>query len=73
MVLTADVYVGGRLAETAELPTGFNRRRFVPFYRYELPRGRHRVRLAVRNPSERARVWLERVIVYDGRPSRPRI
>jgi hypothetical protein len=62
-VLTTDVYVDGRLVETAELPTDFTRRRFVPFYRYELPRGRHTVRLALRNPPARGRVALDHVIV----------
>lgn len=70
-VVVVDVFIDGQQSETVELPTNLARRRFVPFWKYELPEGRHTVRLKVRNPSPDASVSLERAIVYGSRPGRP--
>ncbi len=70
-VIVADMFVDGRLVETVELPTNLSRRKYVPFWRYELPEGRHTVRLKVRTPSPDASVSLERAIVYGSKPVRP--
>jgi hypothetical protein len=70
-VVVVDVYIDERLAETVELPTNVARRKYVPFWKYELPDGKHTVRLKVRNPSPGATISLERAIVYGSKPSRP--
>jgi hypothetical protein len=70
-VIVVDVYIDHRLAETVELPTSVARRRYVPFWKYELPEGKHTVRLKVRSPSPDASVSLERVIVYGRKAARP--
>jgi hypothetical protein len=63
--------IDDRPAEAIELPTDFTRRRFTPFWKYELPDGNHRVRLKVRKPSADATVTLERAVVYASKPARP--
>jgi hypothetical protein len=64
-VLLADLVIDGERVETVELPTDFTTRRYVPFFRYELPRGHHAVTIRLRNPDAHAALALERVIVYD--------
>jgi inosine-uridine nucleoside N-ribohydrolase len=70
-VVVVDVYIDGRMAETVELPTNVARRKYVPFWKYELPEGKHTVRLKIRNPSPGATISLERAIVYGSKPARP--
>jgi hypothetical protein len=70
-VIVADMFIDDRMVETVELPTSLPRRRYVPFWRYELPEGKHTVRLKIRTPSPDASVFLERAIVYGSKPVRP--
>ena len=72
-VVVVEMYIDDRLAEAVELPTNTARRRYIPFWRYELAEGRHTVRLKVRNPSPDATISLERAVVYGRKPSRPRV
>ncbi len=67
-VLEAEVYIDGKLVETTKLPTAEHARKFVPFWRYELPRGKHTVRLKIVNPSPTAYVQLHRAVIYDDKP-----
>ena len=71
LVIVADMFIDDRLVETVELPTNVSRRKYIPFWRYELLEGRHTVRLKIRAPSPDASVSLERAIVYGSRPARP--
>lgn len=68
-VLEAEVYIDGELVETTKLPTAEHARKFIPFWRYELPRGQHTVRLKIVNPSETAYVQLHRAVIYDDKPA----
>jgi hypothetical protein len=70
-VLNVEVFIDDRLVETVELPTNLTRRRFTPFWKYELPDGKHAVRLKVKNPSADASVQMERAVVYGSKPRRP--
>jgi hypothetical protein len=70
-LIVADVFIDDRLAETVNLPTNVTRRRFTPFWKYELPDGKHTVRLKVRNPSGEASVFMERAVIYGSKPKRP--
>jgi hypothetical protein len=66
-VLEAELYVDGKLAEKFALPTNASARRFVPVYRYELPPGRHEVKVLITNPSDLAHLFLDYAIVYGPR------
>lgn len=46
-------------------------RRFIPFWRYQLPDGKHTVRLEVLNPTENALVRLNHAIRYGEAPAAP--
>jgi hypothetical protein len=62
--LRVEVWIDGRLRETAVLPTNDHDRRDTPFWAYDLADGRHTVRLVLINPAEKASVRLDNLIVY---------
>jgi hypothetical protein len=72
-VLIVDLYIDEVRADTIELPTNFTRRRYIPFWKYELPDGRHTVRLEVRNLEPGATLRLQRAIIYGKAPRTPEI
>ena len=72
-VLQVDVHIDGAKVETVALPTNEQARRFIPFWRYDLPDGRHTVRLTVTNPTSGATMNLTRAIIYGRAPVRPAI
>jgi len=67
-----EVYVDGKHVETVKLPSNQTTRRFVAFWRYQLPNGKHNVRLKLANPAEGGVVALDYAILYSDEPSRPR-
>ncbi len=67
-----EVHVDGKHVETVKLPTNQTARRFVAFWRYQLPKGKHTVRLTLANPGEGGIVALDYAIIYSDEPSRPR-
>jgi hypothetical protein len=71
VVIVAEVSVDGQPAEVVELPTSHARRRYAPFWRYNLPAGRHTVRVKVRTLPPGASLFLERAIIYGPEPKRP--
>jgi hypothetical protein len=69
-VFEVEMYIDGRLIETAKLPTNFVLRRFTPFWRYQLSMTKHEVRLKVLNPTDKAKLNLDYVVVYGDKPLR---
>ena len=72
-VLTVDMFVDDKQVETVELPTNFTRRRFIPFWRYQLPDGPHTVRLKVRQQAPGTTLRLQRAIIYGKAPKAPEV
>lgn len=72
VVLEAEMYIDGKLVETSKLPTHFVKRKDVPFWRYQLPQGKHKVRIKILNPSKDAEIYLDRIIIYDDKPHPPK-
>ncbi len=72
-VLTIDMFIDDVLAETVELPTNFTRRRYIPFWKYELLDGTHTVRLKARTLEPGATLRLQRAIIYGKTPKTPEI
>lgn len=62
------MYIDGELVETAKLPTAANQRRFTPFWRYKLPKGKHKVVIKVLNPVDYAQIETKYVVIYDDKP-----
>lgn len=56
------------MIETVKLPTDFTSRRFYLFWRYQLPMGKHNVRLKVLNPTDTATLRLSYVVTYADEP-----
>jgi hypothetical protein len=71
VVIVAEVSVDGGPAEVVELPTAHARRRYAPFWRYQLAPGPHTVRVKLRPLPPGAALFLERVVVYGPEPKRP--
>jgi hypothetical protein len=67
-VFEAELYIDGKLAETAKLPTAENKRRFTPFWKYQLPRGHHKVQVKILNPVDYAQPEVLYAIIYDDKP-----
>ena len=63
------MYIDGKLVVTTKLPTNNIKRKFIPFWRYQLPAGKHNVRFKVLNPTDAAGIRLTNAIIYGDRPS----
>ncbi len=67
-VFKTEMYIDGELVEKAELPTATNKRRFTPFWKYQLTRGKHKVLIKILNPVDYAKIELEYAVIYDNKP-----
>jgi hypothetical protein len=59
-----EMYIDDVLTATTKLPTNNIKRKFIPFWKYQLPAGKHKVRLKVLNPTDQARIRLTNAIIY---------
>ena len=62
------MYIDGELVEKISLPTERNKRRFTPFWKYQLPKGKHKVLIKILNPVDFVNVQLQHAIIYDDSP-----
>lgn len=46
-------------------------RKDTPFWKYQLPKGKHKVYLKILNPNDKAEIELADLIIYSDEPSRP--
>jgi hypothetical protein len=67
-VFETEMYVDGNLVEKAKLPTATNLRRFTPFWKYQLPKGKHNVEIKILNPVDYANIEIKYVVIYDDTP-----
>jgi hypothetical protein len=67
-VFETEMYIDGELVEKIKLPTKENTRRFTPFWKYQLPKGKHKVLIKILNPVNFLDVQVKHVIIYDDRP-----
>jgi len=63
-----EMYIDGKLVETSKLPSNYKLRKPTPFWRYQLKRGHHTLRFKILNPSDKAKLLLSNLIVYDNKP-----
>lgn len=70
---SADLYVDGKKLETAKLPTGYTQRRYDLFWKYQLPRGKHTVRIKLLNPDADHIVRMTDLLVYSDQPVRAKL
>jgi hypothetical protein len=60
-----EMYIDGTLVAKTTLPTNFTTRKFIPFWKYQLPTGKHTVRFKVLNPRDKAEIRLENAVIYS--------
>ena len=67
-VALVEVYLDDQLMETAKLPADFITRRYDLTWKYQLPKGKHKVRLKWLNPKSGATVNASEVLIYSDAP-----
>lgn len=63
--LSATMYIDGEKVETADFPTAFRYRRHDLFWKYQLPKGRHTVKIELDEPSDKYLLRSWDYIVYS--------
>ena len=64
----AELYLDGRLAETADLPVRYTQRRHELFWKYQLTAGKHAIRIKLINPDPGFVLHISEMLVYDSKP-----
>lgn len=67
-VFMTEMYIDGKLVEKISLPTETNKRRFTPFWKYQLPQGKHKVSIKILNPTKFGKVQVKHAVIYDDKP-----
>lgn len=63
VVLNAEVYIDGKLYESPQLPVNYTTRRHEISWKYDLPKGPHKVQLKLLNASaDNAIKWMEAIV-----------
>jgi hypothetical protein len=60
-----EMYIDGVLTLTTKLPTNDITRKFIPFWKYQLPMGKHTVQIKVLNPTDKASIRLAHAVIYS--------
>ena len=61
----AEMYINNKFIEKAMLPSNIATRRSELFWKYQLPYGKHNVKIVILNPSSRSQLKVTDLIVYD--------
>jgi len=64
-VFKTELYVDDKLVESPELPASYTTRRYELCWKYDLPKGKHSVRLRILNPSTEEQVNPSEAIIYS--------
>ncbi|MGZ5282871.1 MAG: ADP-ribosylglycohydrolase family protein [Bacteroidia bacterium] len=67
-VFDTELYVDGKLLESFKLPVSFTNRRHELCWKYDLPKGKHTVKLKILNPSEKEEIKAWEAIIYSNAP-----
>ncbi len=67
-VFDTELYLDGKLIETPELPVSYTTRRYDLAWKYQLPKGKHSVRLKILNSSMDNSVRASEAIIYSDKP-----
>ncbi|GAB3887502.1 ADP-ribosylglycohydrolase family protein [Spirosoma agri] len=72
-IANAELYVDEKKIETVQLPTDFTHRRYDLFWKYQLPKGRHTIRIKLLNPDPEHLVYLSDLLVYSDQPVKSKL
>jgi len=64
-IFNAELLVDDQLVETIKLPASYTTRRYELAWKYELPKGKHRVKLRILNPVDGQAIQLRDAIIYS--------
>jgi hypothetical protein len=67
-VFETELYIDGKLVEKPKLPVNFTTRRYELAWKYQMPNGRHSVRLKILNPSKEHDIRVGDAIIYTDKP-----
>ncbi len=66
-VFNTELYVDDKLVESPKLPASYTTRRYELCWKYDLPKGKHTVRLKILNPSKDEEFNSSEAIIYSDR------
>jgi hypothetical protein len=64
-IFNTEVYVDGKLMESPVLPVNYIKRRHELAWKYDLPKGKHKVELKILNPSQQEQVRGGDALIYS--------
>lgn len=67
-VFEIDVFLNDEKVETVEMSTAFKYRKLEVYWKYQLPKGEHQLRVELKNPHPQYRLQLNDYIVYSDEP-----
>jgi hypothetical protein len=67
-VFSTQLFIDDQLVESPELPANYTTRRHELCWKYDLPKGKHKVQLKIMNPSKEFNFNAGEVIVYSDKP-----
>lgn len=67
-VFNTELYLDGKLIETPKLPVSFTTRRYDLAWKYQLPKGKHSVKMEILNPSKEFEIRSSEAIIYSDNP-----
>ena len=67
--LHSEMYVDGELVTTSYLPNNYTTRKNTLFWKYQLPKGKHTVKIIVLNANEEVGLNITEAIIYDNKPN----
>jgi hypothetical protein len=63
-----ELCIDGCNPETGILPYDFRTRRMEIAFRYNLPEGKHTVKLSLKEPKKGSRLKIEKIVFYNSKP-----
>lgn len=67
-VFDTELWIDSKLIETPKLPVSFTTRRHELAWKYQLPKGKHTVKMKILNPSKGHKISVSEAIVYLDKP-----
>lgn len=67
-VFNTELYLDGAVVEKPTLPVNFTTRRYELCWKYQLPKGKHTVKLKILNPSAEHTIRVGDAIIYSDQP-----
>ena len=64
-VFNTELYVDNNLVESPKLPASYTTRRYELFWKYDLPKGKHTVKLKILNPSKDEEFNSSEALIYS--------